>query len=270
MNPVLKVKNLSKTFYFSKDWYGKQKIEAVKPISFSLCEGKTLAIIGENGSGKSTLAKLLAGTIEPTSGKIWIANKKLNFGEYRLRSQLIRMIFQNPDCSFDPHLTVGELLDLPLRNHSSLNKEDRYRIIYSILAQVGLLPDHIAYYPIMMAAGQKQRVALARALILKPRVIIADEALAAIDVSMRAQIINLILELQKQYNLSYIFVTQDIGMMKHISDQIMVMHNGTVVEYGDTENVFSNPKSDITKKLIESYFGEALTVRSWRKENKLS
>lgn len=266
MNTVLKVKDLSKTFYISKGWIGKQQIKAVKSISFSLDEGKTLAVIGENGSGKSTLARLLAGTISPTSGRIWVENKKLNFGDYQSRSRLIRMIFQNPDCSFDPRLTVGQLLDLPLRHHSSLNKIERSHLIGDVLNQVGLLPDHIAYYPIMMAAGQKQRVALARALILKPKVIVADEALAAIDVSMRAQIINLMLDLQKEYHLSYVFVTQDIGMMKHISDHIMVLQKGQIAEYGETATVFSSPKSEITQKLIDSYFGDALTPNPYRKE----
>lgn len=260
MNSILRVKNLSKTFFFPKEWIGTQEIHAVKSVSFSLEAGKTLAIVGENGAGKSTLAKLLGGTIVPTSGQIWVEDKKLVFGNYRQRSQLIRMIFQNPDNSFDPRLTVGQLLDLPLKVHTSLNKKARYNIIYEMLSQVGLLPDHIAHYPIRMAAGQKQRVALARALILKPKVIIADEAFAAIDISMRAQIINLMLKMQKKYNLSYIFVTQDIGMMKHISDQMLVLHEGRIVEYNDTTKIFASPKNEITKKLITSYFAEALTA----------
>lgn len=260
MNPVLKVKNLSKTFYFPKEWIGVQKILAVKSVSFTLNKGKTLAIIGENGAGKSTLAKLLGGTIAPTSGRIWVEDKKLIFGNYRQRSKLMRMIFQNPDNSFDPRLTVGQLLDLPLKVHKTLNKKQRLDIIHEMLSQVGLLPDHIAYYPVRMAAGQKQRVALARALIVKPKVIVADEAFTSIDISMRAQIINLMLELQKKYNLSYIFITQDIGMMKHISDQMLVLHDGRVIEYNDTEKLFRSPKNDITKKLIASYFGETLPL----------
>ncbi|WP_392566544.1 ATP-binding cassette domain-containing protein [Utexia brackfieldae] len=268
MNPVLKVRHLSKTFSIARGLFGHDNIAAVKSVSFSLNEGKTLAVIGKNGSGKSTLAKMLVGMIKPTSGNIWVEDRKLEYGDYRYRSQLIRMIFQNPDNSFDPHLKIGQLLELPLKQNTQLDIFQREQLIYDVLKQVGLLPDHASYYPATMAAGQKQRVALARALILKPKVIIADEALAALDISMRSQIINLMLSLQEQYQISYVYVTQDIGMMKHISDQIMVMQEGEVVEYGNTAEVLTSPLSEVTQKLVQSYFGEALTADTWRKDTR--
>ncbi|QIQ20838.1 peptide ABC transporter ATP-binding protein [Zophobihabitans entericus] len=268
MSPVLKVRNLSKTFSLSRSMFRHTEIQAVKPVSFSLNEGKTLAIIGQNGSGKSTLAKMLVGMIEPTSGEIWVEDNKLEYGDYQTRCQLVRMIFQNPDSSFDPRLRIGQLLEMPLKQNTDLDANEREKLIYEVLKQVGLLPDHAQYYPSVMAAGQKQRVALARALILKPKVIIADEALAALDISMRSQIINLMLSLQEEQNISYVYVTQDIGMMKHISDQILVMQDGEVVENGNTAEVLASPLSDVTKKLVQSYFGEALTADTWRKDTR--
>lgn len=269
MNPVLKVRNLSKRFSIPKKLFGHTYIDAVKSLSFSLNEGKTLAIIGQNGSGKSTLAKMLVGMMNPDSGDIWVENQKLEYGDYQTRCKLIRMVFQNADSSFDPRLKIGKILDVPLKQNTQLSSQERKELIYDVLKQVGLSAEHTNYYPSMMAAGQKQRVALARALILKPKVIIFDEALTALDISMRSQIINLMLSLQKQHSYSYVYVTQDIGMMKHISDQILVMHNGEVVESGNTAEVLTSPLSDITQKLVHSYFGEALTADTWRTDTRV-
>ncbi|XKM14081.1 ATP-binding cassette domain-containing protein [Orbaceae bacterium ac157xtp] len=269
MNPVLKVRNLSKRFKIAKGSFGHHYIDAVKPVSFSLGEGKTLAIIGKNGSGKSTLAKLLVGMIKPDAGDIWIDNQKLEYGDYKTRCQLIRMIFQNVDNSFDPRLKIGQILEIPLKQNVNYSASEREKMIYDVLKQVGLSAEHANYYPLFMAAGQKQRVALARALILKPKVIIFDEALAALDISIRSQIVNLMLALQAEHQLSYVYVTQDLGMMKHISDQILVMNNGEVVESGNTAEVLASPLSDITQKLVHSYFGEALTADTWRTDTRV-
>lgn len=268
MNPVLKVKNLTKRFIIPKGLFGHIAIDAVKSVSFSLHEGKTLAIIGQNGSGKSTVAKILVGMIDPDVGDIWVDDQKLEYGDYKTRCQLIRMIFQNVDSSFDPRLKIGQILEIPLKQNTLLDAREREQLIYGVLKQVGLSAEHASYYPTVMAAGQKQRVALARALILQPKVIIFDEALTALDISMRSQIVNLMLSLQQEQKLSYVYVTQDIGMMKHISDQILVMHNGEVVESGNTAEVLASPLSDITQKLVHSYFGEALTADSWRTDTR--
>jgi len=269
MSQVLKVRNLSKHFSIPKGLFGHLYINAVKPLSFTLNEGETLAIIGQNGSGKSTLAKMLVGMINPDGGDIWVQDQKLEYGDYQTRCKLIRMIFQNADGSFDPRLKIGKILEIPLKQNTTLSSIKREQLIYAVLKQVGLSAEHANYYPSVMAAGQKQRVALARALILKPKVIIFDEALTALDISMRSQIINLMLALQEEQNLSYVYVTQDIGMMKHISDQILVMHNGELVESGNTGEVLASPLSDITQRLVQSYFGEALTADTWRTDTRI-
>lgn len=263
---LLEVRDLSKTFRYRTGWFNRQVIEAVKPLSFTLRERQTLAIIGENGSGKSTLAKMLAGMIEPSTGELSIDNHPLHYGDYAFRSQHIRMIFQDPSTSLNPHQRISQILDFPLRLNTDLDAEARRKHIIDTLRMVGLLPDYASYYPHMMAPGQKQRVGLARAMILRPKVIIADEALASLDMSMRSQLINLMLELQEKQGISYIYVTQHIGMMKHISDQVMVMHHGEVVERGNTTDVLASPLHDLTKRLISSHFGEALTADAWRKD----
>jgi len=266
MNTLLEVRNLAKTFRYRTGLWRRQHVEAVKSVSFTLQEGQTLAIIGENGSGKSTLAKMLSGMIEPSEGELLINDTPLTFGDYRYRSQQIRMIFQDPSTSLNPRQRIGQLLDAPLRLNTDLEAAERERRILQTLRQVGMLPDHAYYYPHMLASGQKQRVALARALILQPKVIVADEALASLDMSMRSQIINLMLELQAEQGIAYIYVTQHLGMMKHISDQVIVMHEGEVVERGSTASVLASPLHDLTKRLINSHFGEALTADAWRRD----
>lgn len=193
---LLEVRNLSKTFRYRTGWFRRQTVEAVKPLSFTLREGQTLAIIGENGSGKSTLAKMLAGMIEPTSGELLIDDHPLHFGDYSFRSQRIRMIFQDPSTSLNPRQRISQILDFPLRLNTDLEPEQRRKQIIETMRMVGLLPDHVSYYPHMLAPG-KNSVWVWRALILRPKVIIADEALASLDMSMRSQLINLMLELQE-------------------------------------------------------------------------
>jgi len=266
LNTLLEVRNLSKTFRYRNGLFKRQQLEAVKPLSFTLREKQTLAIIGENGSGKSTLAKMLAGMIEPTNGEIIIDDHALHFGDYAYRSQRIRMIFQDPSTSLNPRQRISQILDFPLRLNTEWQQEERQQHILETLRMVGLLPDHASYYPHMLAPGQKQRLGLARALILRPQVMIADEALASLDMSMRSQLINLMLELQEKHGISYIYVTQHIGMMKHISDQVMVMHQGEVVERGSTADVLASPLHELTKRLINSHFGEALTADAWRRD----
>ncbi len=263
---LLEVRNLSKTYRYRTGLFRRQHIEAVKAISFTLREKQTLAIIGENGSGKSTLAKMLSGMIAPSSGEIVIDDHPLEYGDYGYRSQRIRMIFQDPSTALNPRQRISQILDFPLRLNTQLDAGAREKRIIATLRQVGLLRDHAGYYPHMLAPGQKQRVGLARALILQPKVIIADEAMASLDMSMRSQLINLMLELQEKQGLCYIYVTQHLGMMKHISDQLLVMHQGEVVERGGTADVLASPLHDLTRRLIASHFGEALTAEAWRRD----
>ncbi|MFD1803478.1 putrescine export ABC transporter ATP-binding protein SapF [Mixta tenebrionis] len=263
---LLEVRNLSKTWRYRTGLFRRQHVEAVREVSFTLRERQTLAIIGENGSGKSTLAKMLSGMVEPSAGEIVINDRPLHYGDYGFRSKLIRMIFQDPSTALNPRQRIGHILDFPLRLNSELDAAEREKRINATLRQVGLLPDHAAYYPHMLAPGQKQRVGLARALILQPKVIIADEAMASLDMSMRSQLVNLLLELQDKHGLSYIFVTQHLGMMKHISDQVLVMSHGEVVERGGTADVLAAPLHNLTRRMIASHFGEALTADAWRRD----
>jgi len=266
IDTLLEVRNLSKTFRYRTGLFRRQHVEAVKDVSFTLQERQTLAIIGENGSGKSTLARMLSGMIAPSAGEIVIDDHPLEYGDYGYRSQRIRMIFQEPSTSLNPRQRISQILDFPLRLNTELNTEEREKRIIATLRQVGLLRDHASYYPHMLAPGQKQRIGLARALILQPKVIVADEALASLDMSMRSQLINLMLELQAKHGISYIYVTQHLGMMKHISDKVLVMHQGEVVERGSTADVLACPLHDLTRRLISSHFGEALTADAWRKD----
>lgn len=263
---LLEVKNLSKTFRYRTGLFRRQQLEAVKPVSFSLEPKQTLAIIGANGSGKSTLARMLSGVTEPTGGDIFINGHQLTFGDYPYRSQRIRMIFQDPTNSLNPRQRIGQTLEIPLRLNTDLSAIEREKRIYQTLRQVGLLPEHANYYPHMFASGQRQRIALARALILQPQIIIADEAIASLDMSLRSQIINLMLELQETHDIAYIYVTQNLGMTKHISDKIIVMDNGEVVERGNTAEVLASPLHEVTRRLVASHFGEALTAEAWRQD----
>lgn len=240
MTNLLEVSNLSKIYYHYRGIFQpRQRVTVVNNISFTLRKKQTLAITGGNGAGKSTLAKMLCGMIMPSTGEISIHGHPLQFGDYSFRSRRMRMIFQNPDTALNPRQRVGQILALPLRLHTDLDEYTQRNRIVNTLQQVGLLPDHANYYPYMLAPGQRQRVGLARALILRPKIIIADEALASQDVSMHAQLINLLLDLQERHGISYIYVSQHLGLIKHISDQLIVMQRGEIVEYGTTANVLA-------------------------------
>ncbi|NKF51766.1 ATP-binding cassette domain-containing protein [Shewanella sp. WXL01] len=249
-SPLLKVTNLSKQFCTGFKWFKRQHYQALEPISFELGRGETLAIVGEVGSGKSTLARILVGAEQRTSGEIVFEDESLGSRDLKQRCRLIRMIFQDPNTSLNPKLTIGDLLDEPLRFNTELNVAERRKQVIETLRKVGLLPEHADFYPHMISEGQKQRVAVARALMLNPKIIIADEALTALDLSVRSQIINLLLKLQKDLGLSYIFVSHNLSIIRHISDKVMVLKNGELVEKAPTEQLFTNPQHEYTQKLI--------------------
>lgn len=249
---LLTVNALEKQFTFKTGFGRTETLHAVKPCSFYVEAKKTIAIIGQNGSGKSTLAKMLVGMLEPTSGEITIGDQVLEYGDYAIRSQMIRMIFQDPAASLNPQQRVGEILDMTLELNSDWDKKARLELIHKTLKQVGLLAEHAEYYPAMLAAGQKQRVAMARAIILQPLIIIADEPLAALDMPIRAQMINLMLELQEKEDITFIYVTQDIEIMRHISDYVIVMHEGEIIEQGTVDKIVQDPVHPVTKQLLTS------------------
>lgn len=263
MNPLLRLDNLSKTFKNQSLLFNQGGVSAVKNISFSLEKKKTLAIIGNNGAGKSTLTKMIVGITEPTSGQILFQGKPLAFGDYQYRSKHIRMIFQDPNTSFDPKLNIGQILDAPLKLATDLDEEQRNEKIFNSLRLVGLYPDHANIKIRTLSLSQKQRVALARALILEPEIIIADDIIGTLDSSVKTQLTNLMLEVQEKLGIAYIYVGQHLGIIKHIADDILVMDNGEMIEYGDAKSVLTNPQQDLTKRLIESYFGKPLTEENW-------
>ncbi|HGF7364767.1 TPA: ATP-binding cassette domain-containing protein [Vibrio cholerae] len=261
MSALLEVTNLHKDFVTRSGFLRKQIQHAVKSVSFTLEAGQTIGFIGQNGSGKSTLARMLAGMVAPTGGEIRVNGELLEHKDYSTRCKLIRMIFQDPNTSLNPRLQIGAILEGPLKRNTSMTPEARMRRVKDTLQRVGLLPEHAYFYPQMLATGQKQRICLARALILQPSIIIADEALNGLDMAMRSQILNLFLELQEEMGVSFVYVSQHIGVIKHITDKIIVMHEGDVVETGETHEVLADPQHPITQRMIESHFTKAPTFK---------
>ncbi|MEH8020346.1 ATP-binding cassette domain-containing protein [Rheinheimera metallidurans] len=252
MSILLEVRNLCKTYSQQAGLFRQRSICALNDISFSLLEGRTLAIVGETGSGKSTLAKLLVGIEKPDQGEIILAGTAVQISHYRQYNHIIRYIFQDATTSLNPHQKVGQLLDDTLRFNTQMNVEQRRQKIRLTLKQLGLLDDHAEFYPHMFSGGQLQRVALARALILDPKLLILDEALTALDPSLRAQIINLLLELQQKSGLAYLLISNHLRIIKHLADDLLVLHYGKVLDYGPTAYVIANPQHDYTQKLISS------------------
>ncbi|WP_026375562.1 ATP-binding cassette domain-containing protein [Aestuariibacter salexigens] len=253
MTPLLSVRNLTLTQKHRKNWLDKAQIEHFGPIEFDLNRGETLAIIGENGSGKSVLANLLVGAITPTSGTIKLNGEACVLGGHAEHNMKIRMIFQNSNESLNPGITVGSMLQEPLRLNTTLNERERIQKVDDTLRQVGMLRDHKYFYRHMLSDGQRQRVALARALIMEPEVIVADEPFAALDPSVRSQTVNLIMKLQRDLGLGFIFISHNLGIVRHISDRMLVLQHGMVIETGKTETVFNWPRSEYTQRLVASH-----------------
>ncbi|WP_118775804.1 ATP-binding cassette domain-containing protein [Haemophilus haemolyticus] len=264
--PLLQVEDLTKTFKGRKRLFGTSDFNAVENVSFSLERQQTLAIIGKNGSGKSTLVKMIAGITQPTSGRILFNAHELQFEDFQYRAQHIRMVFQDANSAFNPRLNIGEALDAPLRLATDWDEERRNQKIFETLLLVGLYPDYTNLKIKNLSISQKQRVALARALILEPEIIIIDDAIGNLDASVRIQLLNLTLDLQQRLGISYIYVGQDLGVIKHIADTIIVMDEGKMIEYGSPQNLFTDPQTDVTRRLVESYFGKILDETAWVKD----
>jgi cationic peptide transport system ATP-binding protein len=252
MTALLEVKDLSKSYRHKNYWFNKKSTTVLAPISFSVEAHQTLAIIGDTGSGKSTLAKLLVGAEQASSGFIYLNGQVLPSTSFKERCQHIRMIFQDSGTTLNPSLTILQLLDEPLKLNTLFDEKKRQELIRTTLQKVGLLGDHMNFYPHMFSGGQKQRISLARAIILEPEVIILDEALASLDPSLRSQMINLLLDLQQQMGLAYILISHNLGIIRHFSDNIIVLAKGEVVESGVTRDVMNNPKHKVTQKLMRN------------------
>lgn len=230
-------------------------LKALDGVSFSLSRGKTLAIVGESGCGKSTLARLVAMIEKPTSGSMSIgeddiasANKKTLI---RLRPK-VQIVFQDPYGSLNPRQRVGDALEEPLLVNTSLSKAERRESAQAILTGVGLRPEHYDRYPHMFSGGQRQRIAIARALMLEPDILVLDEPVSALDLSIQAQVLNLLTELQENLNLAFLFISHDLSVVRHIADEVMVMYLGRPVEQGSAKTIFANPGHPYTKALLSA------------------
>jgi len=229
------------------------QVKAVDGISFEVAAGETLGLVGESGSGKSTACRAMLQLLEPTSGSVRFEGEEiagLSRRQMRPLRREMQMIFQDPYASLNPRQRVGQIVGAPLRLQKLASGTDRRHQVQELLERVGLSPEHYDRYPHEFSGGQRQRIGIARAIALKPKLIVADEPVSALDVSIQAQIVNLLDDLQDDLGLTYVFVAHDIGVVRHISDRIAVMNHGKIVETGDADQVCEHPRDDYTKKLL--------------------
>ena len=253
---ILDVQNLKKSFYSRKGLWGRDEFQAVKDVSFKLAKGKTLGLVGESGSGKTTIGLLLMRLHEATGGQAFIDGKDIlamSEKEFALYQRKIQIIFQNPYASLNPRFTIGQILLEPMRIHGiGQNDQERKKIALELLERVSLPVEAYDRYPHEFSGGQRQRIAIARCLTLKPEILICDESVSALDVSVQAQVLNLLQDLQDEFGLSYIFISHDLSVVKYISDQVMVMNHGEVVEIANSDELYLNPQHEYTQKLLKA------------------
>ena len=259
MKFILSAKNLTKAYTKTRGFFTRQSttIRALDDVSIDIQSGKTIAVVGESGSGKSTLAKALIKLISIYAGTIFFDGQDISGLEgdklKKIRKK-IQMIFQDPYASLNPRMRIADILEEPLL----INKFDdivRRKKINNIIQKVGLNIEDLTKYPHQFSGGQRQRIGIARALILEPKLVICDEPVSALDVSVQAQILELLKSLQKEFNLTYLFITHDLRVVKHIADYVFVMQQGKLMEQGKTDIIFNNPKSSYTKELLASIPG---------------
>ena len=255
--PVLQAQDLKREYSVSRGLFATTAmLRALDGVSFSVRAGQTLAVVGESGCGKSTLARLLTMIEPPTSGQLLIDGVGVAQSDAATRRRLrrqIQIVFQNPYGSLNPRQTVGDALTEPLLvNHIGADAAEREERARAMLARVGLRPEHYERYPHMFSGGQRQRIAIARALMLRPRVLVLDEPVSALDVSIRAQVLNLLAELQAEMNVAYVFISHDLGVVRHVADEVMVMYLGRCVEQGSRDAVFNTPLHPYTQALLSA------------------
>ncbi|MDJ0781247.1 MAG: dipeptide ABC transporter ATP-binding protein [Desulfosarcinaceae bacterium] len=248
---VFQADKLSRFYEIHRGGFRKPAIlRALSEASFSLYRGKTLAVVGESGCGKSTLARLVTKIEAPTSGRFSFHGHNGSAGSHDQRK--VQIVFQDPYGSLNPRQKIGMALEEPLLVNTDQSKDVRRRAAYEMLEQVGLRPEHYDRYPHMFSGGQRQRIAIARALMLQPEIIVLDEPVSALDVSIQAQILNLLADLQARYNLAYLFISHDLSVVKHIADEVMVMYLGKAVEFAARDTVFMRPRHPYTKALLSA------------------
>lgn len=251
---MLEVRDIKRDYELPGGLFKPKKIvHAVKGVSFKLERGKTLAIVGESGCGKSTLARMLTFIDEPTAGDLIIDGKKIDTRPGQLTAEMrqkVQIVFQNPYGSLNPRQKIGDVLGEPLLINTKMSAEERRDRATQMLVKVGLGPEHYNRYPHMFSGGQRQRIAIARALMLNPKLLVLDEPVSALDLSVQAQVLNLLADLQDEFGLTYVFISHDLSVVRYIADEVMVMYFGEAVEYGTRDAVFSDPKHEYTRTLF--------------------
>jgi len=256
MTAILEARGLTRDYAVSRGAFrSRATIKALSDVSFSLAAGRTLAVVGESGSGKSTLARLLTLIENPTAGALLIDGEDVAQASARTRKRLrreIQIVFQNPYGSLNPRQTIGKALEEPLLVNTRLSAAERKPEALSMMAKVGLRPEYYHRYPHMFSGGQRQRIAIARALMLRPKILVLDEPVSALDVSIRAQALNLLASLQEEFGLAYVFVSHDLSVVRHIADQVMVIYLGNAVEIGGRDAIFERPQHPYTRALLSA------------------
>ena len=254
---VLDVVDLTKHYVLPREslFDKAHTVEAVHRVSFQIRPGQSLGLVGESGCGKSTLARLVTGLENPTSGSVHIAGfdiHQISKNALRKLRTDFQIVFQDPFGSLDPRHTIGRIVAEPLRTLEQASPGEAQRRVVSVMEDVGLKATDTQKYPHEFSGGQRQRIAIARALITRPKLVVADEPVSALDVSVQAQILNLLNDLREEYELSYLLISHDLAVVEYVCDDVAVMHNGVFVEYGSTSELFRNPKHDYTKSLLDS------------------
>lgn len=253
--PLLQVKNLKKYFVKNEAFHAPKDIKVVDDISFELAKGETLGIVGESGCGKSTMGRTILKLYEPTGGQIIYKGEDITkFSKKQMLPyrKSMQMIFQDPYASLNPRFTIGDIIEEPMIIHNLYTPKERKERVQEMLNIVGLKPDHIRRYPHEFSGGQRQRVGIARTLVLDPEFIVCDEPISALDVSIQAQVINLLEKIQREKKISYLFIAHDLGMVRHISHKIAVMYLGHIVEYGDADEIYKVQYHPYTKALLSA------------------
>jgi dipeptide transport system ATP-binding protein len=254
--PLLEARSLARHYEVSRGLFRpKGLVRALDGVSFALREGETLAVVGESGCGKSTLARAVTMIERPTAGELALAGEDVVRADKAMLKRLrplVQMVFQNPYASLNPRKKVGTLLEEPLAINSSLDAGARREAARAMMARVGLRPEHYRRYPHMFSGGQRQRIAVARALMLHPRLVVADEPVSALDVSIQAQVLNLLMDLQRDLGIAYLFISHNLQVVRHIADTILVMYLGKIVEDGPKAAIFARPAHPYTRALLAS------------------
>ena len=253
---VLEARNLTRHYSVRRGLFAAPGVvSALNGVSFSLAVGRTLAVVGESGCGKSTLARLLTMIETPTAGALAIDGvdvTTLNAVQRRELRRAVQIVFQNPYGSLNPRQTVADALEEPLLVHGMADAQQRRAAAREMLRKVGLREEYAERYPHMFSGGQRQRIAIARALMLRPRVLVLDEPVSALDVSIRAQVLNLLADLQSEFGVAYVFISHDLSVVRHVADEVMVMYLGRVVEHGPAADVFAKPRHPYTQALLSA------------------